>query len=457
MVKVGGGGGGRGRLAVMAAVCALAVAAAPGAGAVPQKAGEASERGAFLPHRPADEAANAESYEPQGERIRGASRAGKGPSMTVRRGYRDDIGPGETRHYTVRLDAESTAHVSAVAVPAPGSTVTADVDGIRISLRSGSGALCGQARPTIVMRGTAQPLADSASRQPGPGTPPECQRAGAYDVAVERVGGEGAGPDRWPMELRFTLERPVAADDGREARPPRDGWSTEPPTVPDQPARARKGGSAFRDAEFLSTGVWEGEIKPGETRFYRVPLLWGQRLYAVVGPPTDADRKGPGALGDAVGLTVYNPERGLVGHGRAVEAAGRPTEDAVGPTAPVAYANRYDRTRGEVRAMSLAGSYYLAVTLDPKAKTLAGGAVPVTLRVVVTGRAQVGPRYAPAATGGPEGPDRADGAAADTDDDGLRAVAYAGFGTGTALLLGLGLWTLVARRRTGAGHRPTTG
>ncbi len=80
----------------------------------------------------------------------------------------------------------------------------------------------------------------------------------------------------------------------------------------------------------------------------------------------------------------------------------------------------------------------------------------MTLRVRVDGTAQAGPAYA-----GESAPKdvfevtdeereaAAEGVAAG-DDTVMRAVAVGGIGTGSALLVGLGVWTLVARRRPAA-------
>ncbi len=80
----------------------------------------------------------------------------------------------------------------------------------------------------------------------------------------------------------------------------------------------------------------------------------------------------------------------------------------------------------------------------------------MTLRVRVSGAAKGGPEYAGESQ--PQGvfeisdQDReaaAEGVAAG-DDTAMRAVAVGGIGTGSALLVGLGVWTVVARRRSAA-------
>lgn len=94
----------------------------------------------------------------------------------------------------------------------------------------------------------------------------------------------------------------------------------------------------------------------------------------------------------------------------------------------------------------------------------------LTLRVQVTGTAQDPPGYlgqsvprdtfavteqdrkaadgwTSDASAGGTGDDRADGTRARDGDVAMRVVAVSGIGAGSVLVLGLGLWTMIARRR----------
>ncbi|MEK8171693.1 hypothetical protein NKH77_26830 [Streptomyces sp. M19] len=125
----------------------------------------------------------------------------------------------------------------------------------------------------------------------------------------------------------------------------------------------RFGGTSFNDANRLSTGAWQDEIRPGETRFYKVPVDWGQQVFAAAELPSAAGKSG-GAVGEALGVRVYNPPAvwcGTVPSWR----TGKKTSAEVG-TAPVAYGNRYEKADASVRAASFTGWYYLAVTLHSK-------------------------------------------------------------------------------------------
>ncbi|WKX71487.1 hypothetical protein [Streptomyces sp. XD-27] len=441
---------------------------------------------------PADGSEGVASYRPRGTEIAGTSGKDGAPRLAPKGTYVDGIGPGQRRHYRVELDADSTAYLSAVAVPPPGSDPAARADGIKVSLLDGDGAVCDRTDVRAQVRGVAFPLAGYASRRKETGPRATCQEAGAYDFVVERTGvsggasdegtGEAAeglsGGDRWPLELSFQREPAVRGEES--ARPAAQGLPTRPSEMPQGPARElRPGGTGFSDARALSTGVWKLRMKPGETRFYRVPLDWGQQFYADVELPdatrgVDKDRgtgapTGPGTgggtgtgtgsrtgsgayVGDALGVSLYNPARGLVQRGAFAPYKGARAEDRLGLTAPVTYGNRYESAKARVRAMSVAGPYYLAVTLNAGTAPYFEGSAPVTLRVAVEGERRPAPGYREDPDGAGLGAPRGDGpAAASGTDDGpdgtLRAVAYASFGTGTLLLLGLGLWTVLGVRR----------
>lgn len=446
---------------------------------------------------PAEDDHDVAAYRPEGRPLRGTATARNAPFMepvgTEPGGsHVDSVGAGETRHYRVRLDGESTAYVSAVAVPPPGSPVSAFRDGVELTLAGPDGKVCDQVRPTAGAVDLAYPLAGYVTRIKRPGAGAACQEAGTYDFAVARTDGPGGagtrppgggahadpgedGEDsaRWPLELRFTQEPAVRG--GPTAPPSPGSWPTEPPALPGpsdgEPGDSTTGGADFRRAGPLHEGVWRTRIAPGETRYFRLRLDWGQQIYAEAelpdaGPPPDGasgtgasgDRSGQRPLGDAFGVSLYNPMRGLVQRGDFPSYGGQRVKDALERTAPVAYGNRYTRARSEVRAVSFAGLYYVAVTLHPDVARYFGESVPVTLRIGVEGEPRPGPEYVRDAgdlgfglqrppTGLQVNPPSDDG-----PDGALRAVAYAGFGTGTALLLGLGVWTVVARRRSaGAG------
>ncbi|MEE1939507.1 hypothetical protein V1L54_08770 [Streptomyces sp. TRM 70361] len=416
---------------------------------------------AALPGAVAAGPAEPPGYEtaPDAEPVRGATSGAEAPELAPGV-YTDSIGPGEERLYAVELDAASTAYLSAMAAPAPGTAVAVRGDGLALRLTTAEGKECDTARVTFAGNGTAYPIGDHTARRTGGRVDARCRKAGRYLFSVGRVGGEAGG--EWPLEIRHMSEPGLA---GETPQPPAEGaGSTEPPEPSGPPGgevRPADGGSGPNDAAALRSGAWRDRLRPGETRFYRVPLEWGQRLFAAAELPAVRGRYAfvPGALG----LQLYNPARGAVVGGNFKPYDGKMTTASLG-TPPVDYGNRYGTGADEV---SVPGWYYLELTLHRDLERFFPDGAGVTLRVNVDGEAAEGPEYAGdlrAAGFGtdddgqaPLGRGRAEQGrpAADARRDGhMLLLAWAGIGTGGALLLGLGLWTVAARRGGGTG---TTG
>ncbi|MFE2227044.1 hypothetical protein [Streptomyces kronopolitis] len=377
--------------------------------------------------------------------------------------HTDRIKRGEKKYYSVNLDDRTNAYFSAVAAPRPGTKVRDYGDKLTINVQDSSGHTCDTgASPFFRGGGMAYPIADYATRRIGPDRT-ACQKAGPYYLVLSRQGSAASGSDIWPIELDYLEEPPLKGS--TPARPGQGTWSTATPAPRTDPTeRAARGGTGFNDAGSVTSGVWTDRIRPGETRFYRVPVDWGQRLNlsaelpnaggSTTGSPNGrALGRTSGFVASGLGLGVYNPARGAVGGATFVPYRGEPAA-AKEFTAPVDYGNRFNPVNA-VSAMRFAGWYYIAVSLHPDAARYFPKGTDLTLRVDVRLHAKDGPDYdRPAGTFSvtPEDRDTARKGqspqqAREAEKSGvLMTVAYAGIGTGVVLLAGLGTWTLVARR-----------
>ncbi|MGW1835569.1 hypothetical protein [Streptomyces sp. NPDC002067] len=417
-----------------AALAALsAVALAPGA------VGTASAAGADIEDVPRYTTA------PDAVPVKGRAGAADAPEIGTGT-YTDAIGRGERKYYTVPLDAKSTAYFSVVAAPPPGTKVEDHADRIKISVQDADGTICDrEADPAFRADGTAYPIADHATRGVD-GDSARCRSAGAYYLVVSREGPATSGPQAWPIEITHLSEPGLK---GTPPAAPTEGGrpSATPPPPASGTKRQARGGSGFHNAGSVGTGLWRDRIRPGESRFYRVPVDWGQRLNLSAELP---DAAGGAGIAKALGVTAYNPARGVIDDDTFVFYDGRPAASKLF-TAPVAYGNRFAAS-DEVRAMRVAGWYYLEVTLHPDAARFFPRGADLTLRVDVRGAARPGPGYAGPAgdfsvrPGGQEAAEQ--GLPAPRPDGGgnLRTLGYAGIGTGAVLLAALGAWTLRARR-----------
>ncbi|MFF1480683.1 hypothetical protein ACFVYD_24570 [Streptomyces sp. NPDC058301] len=442
---------GKGRaVAAVAALCTLAALQSQGA-----QGAEAAD--GAQPHRPhradspfrADSAVRVDApyrYDPRAQPVTGAATGEGAPRLAAGGVYRSAVGPDAKAYFQVDLGGTGDAYVSAVAVPRP-DTKVAFGDGIELTLQDRDGNTCDTGRALFGSPEYPRPIAAYVSRGLT-GKRTSCQAAGLYNVLVQRIGVAASAPGEWGLELRHTSEPRVAGD---VPTSPPTHWSTAAPPALSSAPRAAHGGTGFADAARLSGGAWRDTLRPGATLFYRVPVGWGQQVFATA----ELGRAGGGGSGyvaPAIDLQLYNPALGPV-----VDAYtgydGKPASVALQPLAPVAYENR-NSTWGTVGALRFGGDYYLAVSLSPKvARALGPGAYPVTLRVGVRGEARPAPAYegaAPdfAATG--RTPASSPAAAPRRHDGGstkMRLLAAAGIGTGTLLVVWLGVRTLVARRR----------
>ncbi len=382
-------------------------------------------------------------------RIEGADDTSHAVPLRPGTTYRSSLPRNGTVHYRLELDAVSDTYVSVTAVPGTDDEVTA-ADGIRVTVQDADGGSCSLDSATFGAARSPRPVTAWALREIDPGRT-RCQDPGTYYVTVERARPQDTPPRPWDLELTAVTE-PRPRETGATTAP--ESWDSASPEALTGAPQRRRGGSGFADATPVGQGAWRDDIRPGQTLFYEVPVDWGRRPYATaeLGGSGDGSGYTPGALR----LALHNPVRGEVDDATR-GYTGRQATVGLAPLPPVAYPNRY-ATDGQVSGMRFAGTYYLVVHLAAQvADDFGEGPFGLTLRVRLTGAAEAGPQYAGEAV--PKGVfevsarERAttpQGGAAD-DDLAMKAVAVGGIGTGSLLLVGLGVWTAVTRRRTGAG------
>ncbi|MET9555518.1 hypothetical protein [Streptomyces sp. NPDC006645] len=424
---------GTGRGAIVAAAAMCVVAAQPGLPGGAALAGTALTADGPTPY----------AFDPRAVAVEGAATTTTAELLEAGSTYRSSIGPGKRLVYRLDLDDARNAYVSATAVPALGSRV-AYGDELTITMEDPQGKECDSAQARILPPGVyPRPLTAYVSRTLDSTEDESCQEAGPYHVIVERKSKSTSTQDPWELELRH-LSEPGLTEAGRTEAP--GDWSTASPRPPSDAPKRQEGGAGFADAADLGDGRWTAAIDPGESLFYRVPVDWGQQLFTTAELGAS---EGDGIVSGAVSLAVYNPARGLVDSVGSMSYSGRRKALSTEPAPPVDHANRFGSTADE-RAMRFAGWYYVRVSLSPEVGEKFGqGPHDLTLRVRVDGEAKDGPGYDGAA-GEFDVPDTGvgeAGPAGDADNGTMTLVAAGGIGTGTVLVLGLGGWMLIARRR----------
>jgi hypothetical protein len=436
----------RARRALVAVGALLALAALQGRAAADPGAGSGSPG----PTAPA-------VWQPQGTVLAGAATTADAPAMRPAVTYRDTIKVGESRFYALALDAKASAAVSVFAVP-PSGTRVAYGDGIELTLQSSDGDECDSANAHFGDEGDPRPIGTAVSRLITGDSSDSCQDTDAYTLEVHRTSDGTSDPGPWPLELRYVSEPGLTAGvPAPTAAATSPGGAAATATASPTPLLAgtphqASGGTSFETAAAVKTGIWKDRVLPGETRFYKVPVDWGQQATVFADFSSAQVVDGSAFVPSGVRLSAYSPVRELI-DGSDKSYQGTPA--SIGEQlAPVAYGNRASDD-DDVAAARYAGWYYFAVTVHPDVAKAVRGPVPVTLRVQVSGTAQPAPAYDgdPSAAGiGVDAHDlsSADGTAHGGSAQGsgaLRFLAFAALGAGTVLLLTLAVWFAVARRR----------
>ncbi|MEU6535580.1 hypothetical protein [Streptomyces sp. NPDC047000] len=401
------------------------------------------------------------AYAPGAHPIGGATAAADAATLEPGTTYRSSISKGGKVYYRLDLDATTTTYTSVTAIPPAGATVSA-TDGIKVSMQDASGGPCSFSSASYGAGGSPRPVTALAAREVAPGKT-LCRTAGTYYVVVERRDSSGSSPDDWGLELWPVSEPPLETASASSGTGTPGSWDSSSPEPVTGEARTRGGGSGYSGARALGPGVWRVGLRPGQTLFYKVPVDWGQQLSAEAELSDAAD--GHGYVSGALDLDLDNPARGPVTDA-ALGYSGVRKAVALDPLPPVGYGNR-QAVLDQVSGMRFAGSYYLVVHLGARmADSFGTGPFEVTLRVGLRGSPASGPAYdgapvpsgvfevsardreaAAAGTGGTGGTGTGDIDARDGRRPAPVALAAGGIGAGTALLLGLGVWTVIARRR----------
>ncbi|MFD9265634.1 hypothetical protein ACFWB1_00235 [Streptomyces goshikiensis] len=438
------------RTAVAGAVvlaAAVAVLGSPG-GAYAARAGYAAEpspQAGAAAYRPAEGA----------RKVEGKPTTADAPLVDVGGVYSDTLGPGE-RLYRLNLDDDSSVYVSAVVQPPRGAKVGYG-DGIEVEIITTEGRRCQNNTGRAGFGYDPVPVSAVAVRRLEEDA--ECQGRGTYFARVTRTAAKDSDQRAWPVELKIQREPGLGTGSAPTTAP--SVWPSASPALPGTDPVARTGGTGFNDARALGSGVWRDDLRPGQTRYYRVPVDWGQQLGLSAEIAKAAMTKQYGSTSNGLSVALYSPYRALV-DSKETSYDGKQAGVTLPKTAPVAYENRFSGD-AEVRGARLAGWYYLAVTLGGKVAEFTEDAtpVPLTLRVQVGGDAAKAPAYEEslsaagfgvgadernAARDGLTAPEAADAA---ENRSAMRVVAGAGFGAGALLLLVLGGWILLARRGRG--------
>lgn len=209
--------------------------------------------------------------------LKDAQYLGEGAYLATLPSPTKEIEPGADRWFKLAVPEGYTAHVTATIIPpqAQGSRDFGDIYGVNISATN---ATCDESE-TSTWVGTRQDA--------------EAPEASSVDLRTQ----EGCDPDEWEVALQRTgtvyeQELPVEIVIGLEPDAPDSQTGPEDPHAhedqgtevaalnEDRPATSVTGGTSYSTATEIQPGTLKDSIVPGETRFYRIPVEWGQRPVA---------------------------------------------------------------------------------------------------------------------------------------------------------------------------------
>ena len=313
----------------------------------------------------------------------------------------DAVAPGTTKYYTVPVAAGTRPYISATIIP-PNAPSDGNLLAVDAALLTADRRRCANVTDgSVLVVGESTPVSAVLDGPTfgGPDAYSFCPADGVMVLQVSRRGPAFAGTPL-TIEIVVRMEPPADTDDV----PPAAGRGATLPEPSEGPPIALAGGNSFTDAPQLTGGVtYSDTLSTGESRYYRIPLRWGQRFaYRVteLGPAQPS----LGVVGSAVRTAVFNPVRADVtdlgaGRGNSLWFADQPMPSMTSQTPfPARYTNRDDF---DSKGFSLDGDYFLRVAAN---RTL-DGSVSTTgfvVTVVIDGDAEPGPVYRPA--GGAAGP-----------------------------------------------------
>jgi len=396
----------------------------------------------------------------------------------------DSTGPdGTTKYYTIPVQTGDRMYVSATIIPSGTGATDITAFGAEIDLLAADLTSCSsfaQRDFIVANRDRNQAVTAVLAREiGGKGYLDDCPQQGALIVKIQRIGTAYVGQEL-PMEIVVRRE-PPADDSG--VPPPAAEQDGAPAPAHGSPV-ALAGGNSFNDAPRIASGTtYTDTVVTGDSRYFRIPLQWGQRFTYLLSPTGPAQPAlFPGAI---AWMDVFDPVRDKVDMTR-YDSSGEIWFKSAPPdpfTASTPYPVRYsNREMVDSRGYALDGDYYLRLSTDLHVEEPSSTAYLLT--VVVSGGPEPGPVYQPAgsvastdsSTTTPAGTPtsastatKASASATSSDTPPPTVVAIGGTGTsspisgvlwallgaGVVLVIGLGVW-LISRRRHPADGQPNT-
>ncbi|MFV8396262.1 vWA domain-containing protein [Corynebacterium hindlerae] len=213
-----------------------------------------------------------------------------------------------------------------------------------------------------------------------------------YDIHTTKPGGGEVS-----VEIQVSFE-PIVPKDQAQKFPAGDtGAKPNPADLPFKDIQPITGGSGFNDATPVTSGAYSDSLVPGEYKFYRISVNWGQRPVVTL-KPSESKRNET----EHYGATIYSPIRADI---ESFDASAWKKEDVKPSTATldraIQYHNRTANAGGEKQAM--AGDYFIGISMYNSSSDKDKGVdQPFEIAFDVVGKSADGPEWRPKLVPGPK-------------------------------------------------------
>ncbi|WP_198671556.1 vWA domain-containing protein [Desertihabitans aurantiacus] len=391
-----------------------------------------------------------------GTPVRGG--AGETDAAAINAGqYVDTLPAGrEPSWYRIERRPGSTVRVSLAAVVTAIQGMTDEA--WQLELRTASGQRCDQRSSfdisylgsEITTAGVTAGPDDESERADACATEPLLLAVTRTSPRAEdEIGVELVVDEEAPVVDQASLPDPVTSYDGSD--------SEGDPVEPSGGAEEVVGGVSFSNAAELTDGSSTDDLATGETLVYRVPLQPGQRLSATVEFPQEGSPWELGNFETATGVVrLLAPGRQQLVNRYTVLQGDR--TDQITVSSPEVRIRNRESGQTQIAAASVAGDYYLLVTLGTTNRDTVGRLMEVRINLDVEGEPSGLPEYeeaepdptptpaasAPATPAPPEPSTPAPSGPDETGGPGAGVVAAVATGTllAVGLVVGLAVWLL---------------
>ncbi|HSO91151.1 MAG TPA: hypothetical protein VLR70_08390, partial [Arthrobacter sp.] len=174
-----------------------------------------------------------------------------------------------------------------------------------------------------------------------------------------------------------------------------------PPVVPAPGGAAAPvtGGPSYNNAAELTPGLFSDSLLGAETKFYKIPVGYGQRL-SFKATLTD-DGAAEGSIGKSLNLALFSPlrqetelargsEHYISGNSLNYSFMGTGDSLAASMAVPVRYNNRNSKDAG-IELIAYPGGYYLTASVKDHSTVDIGSELAFDLAIDVSGGAEDGP------------------------------------------------------------------